>query len=290
MSDADPLSAMLVSSSSSSSSSSYTADAWKKAATAGDDGGSTEILSSVDLSKVKLKKAKMKEVTSMVEATSSADPSTVDHKDRFGLGVDLFGDQSKSTVKRGDLFDEIKTEVDSDNIFVQARQDAAEAAKNDILQGMQSKIDVNSSKREIRVTHEAEDDKLNDLKVTGLLQEEELDFDMFGTATDKLRKGHEARMELKKGTVSITSVKTDDFEGVGSTLTDEYLASMNQATSGKDLSKRQIASGITNTGYTQPTNATKASADAAAALDLNSLDLNSYISQQSETSKGGLFD
>ena len=285
-SDIDPLSAMLNSPSSSSASA---ADAWKKSATTV-NGGQAETLSAVDFSKVKLKEAKKKEVAPVVDEVINVDPSNVDNKDRFGLGVDLFGNLNKSVTKKGDLFDEIETGVDSNNVFVKAREDAAEAAKNDLFQGMKPKTGINNTKEEMRVVYEEEDDKLSDLKVAALLEEETLDFDMFGKATGKLRKGHEERAELKKGTAGISSVKTEDFDIANSKLTDDYLASMKMATTGKDLSTRQVASSISDTGYKQPTNPTKASADAAAALDLNSLDLNSYISQQSEAPKGGLFD
>lgn len=293
--DIDPLSAML--SSSSSSASAAVADAWKKP-TSADQGGEAETLSAVDFSKVKLKETKKKQETPVVVENTSKDPSSIDNRDRFGLGVDLFGNLNKSRVKKGDLFDEMETEVDnnnnsSNNVFLKAQQDIADAEKNDLLHGMKkSKKDIlnPNSKEEMRVAYEKEDDKLNDLKVTSLLQEEDLDFDMFGKATGKLRKGHEERAELKKGTAGISTVKTGDFDITNGKLTDEYLASMNQATSGKDLSTRQVASSISDTGYKQPTTTTKASTDAAAALDLNSLDLNSYISQQSESSKGGLFD
>lgn len=272
-----------------SSSSSSTADAWKKSATTV-SGGQAEALSAVDISKVKLKEAKKKEVAPVVDEEINVDPSNVDNKDRFGLGVDLFGNLNKPVTKKGDLFDDIETDVDSNNVFVKARQDAAEVAKNDLFQGMKPKTGINNTKEEMRVAYEVEDDKLCDLKVAGLLEEETLDFDMFGKASGKLRKGHEERAELKKGTAGISSVKTEDFEITNSKLTDDYIASMNKATTGKDLSTRQVASSISDTGYKQPTNATKASADATAALDLNSLDLNSYISQQSEAPKGGLFD
>ena len=283
--DIDPLSAML-----GSSSSTTTADVWKKAEAA-IGGGASEALSSVDMSKVKLKETKKTDISASAPIVEKVgvDTSTGDRIDRFGLGVDLFGGLSKPATKRGDIFDEIKTEIDSsDNVFLKARGAAAEASNDEFSSDMNAKVDPINSNQKMRVAYEEEDDKLNDLKVTSLLEEEELDFEMFGKAKGKLRKGHDERDKLRKGTAGISAVKAEDFDS--GKLTDEYLASMSQAASGKDLSERHVASAVTDTGYKPPTTPSKASADAAAALDLNSLDLESYISQQSEASKGGLFD
>lgn len=284
--DVDPLMAMMSEGAASSVSSSSSAALWNKAAAADADAGNGggETLSAVDFSRVKLKEAKTK-VDQQATTTTNGDGEPVENKDRFGLGVDLFGEKLKPKQKAGSVFDDIVTEADTNNVFVNAQEDAKDA-DNDLLKGV--KVNVNNSKQEVRVTHEREDDKLSDLKITGLLEEEELDFDMFGKASGKLRSGHEGRSELNKGTASITSVKASDFE-VGSKISDEYLASLDAATTGKDLSKRQVNAAITNSGY-QQSSISAAASDAAAALDLGSLDLNSYISQQTDAPKGGLFD
>lgn len=231
----------------------------------------TETLSTVDFSKVKLKEAKVK----TVEAPKAEEP--VENKDRFGLGVDLFGNLGSGQKKAVEsIFTSLTTEDTSGNkgLF---------SDSTDTTHLNPPPLSINPHATKFRVAYEKDDMNIKDLKISGILEQEELDFGLFGKASGSLRSGFEGREKLEKGSASLTTAPREEFD---LNLSDDYLKSLDAAaTSTKDLSVRPEHVATPSYEYRQP------AAIVEPTIDLSNMDLNAYIAQQSSPQKqGGLFD
>lgn len=230
---------------------------------------SNETLSTVDFDKVKFKTAKPSVKNDEKIKTENEDISH--SEDRFGLGVDLFSNLTQND-NRSSIFNDLMNKNSSeDDIF-----SPKEPVKSDPL--IPSKVNLDAGK--FRVAYEKDDSNLVDLKVTQILETEELDFDMFGKAKGTLRSGFEARDNLQKSNIGLNTTSKDEFE---LNLTPSYLNEMDKLTLTEEKPQETKAQIITQNDFSN-----EKIHDVS--IDLNNLDFNNYIAQESSVSKGGLFD
>eukprot|EP00604_Paraphysomonas_vestita_P002220 CAMPEP_0174819294 /NCGR_PEP_ID=MMETSP1107-20130205/2432_1 /TAXON_ID=36770 /ORGANISM="Paraphysomonas vestita, Strain GFlagA" /LENGTH=313 /DNA_ID=CAMNT_0016032497 /DNA_START=29 /DNA_END=970 /DNA_ORIENTATION=- len=142
-------------------------------------------------------------------------------------------------------------------------------SKNGELSELKSISSSSKGKVAIQGEDSDQEDKYDDLAVGQILEREELDFETFGRS--KVR-----QYEPKPVTKPNPTIYQDDF-----ILQDE-----------DDLNEMEsILSGKKSSGYETKTkyNPSKTKSTSISTIDVDSLDINAYISQQ-ENSGGGLFD
>ena len=121
--------------------------------------------------------------------------------------------------------------------------------------------------------------QINDLGVGAILEREELDFDLFGKSKVRQYESLENADTTKNNEGNMGAVRKDDLVLESS----DVLSDFESMLSDKGNSKRTTAASYNST-------TTSSSTPSKAVVVDSSYDIDAYISQQEESSGGGLFD
>lgn len=226
------------------------------------------IFREIDASKIKLNDKKSKKQSD--NANSSSHTAIASH---LGLGrnLNLWDNQTKPKQSLDSLFDDSPSTFSNDDGGLFSSPSKVKDL-NSVLTNSQT------ASNNLRVYAEDDDDDIENLKVSKLLQrEEEADFETFGNSSNASRSKSKtsAKVKYAKEDLDISTFdKVSNLEqGIEEDELSKYLASLNSST----VTKKKDSStfDLNNSD--------------AAEIDISSLDLNDYIAKQ-QSNSGGLFD